>query len=93
MAEELWTKLGHVGSIAYAKWPEYDESKLVKDEVEVVVQVNGRVRQHLKVSSSITKEELEKAAMADEHVKEFVEGKNVVRVIAVPGKLVNIVVK
>jgi leucyl-tRNA synthetase len=93
LAEELWTKLGHVGSIAYAKWPEYDESKLVKDEVEVVVQVNGRVRQHLKVSSSITKEELEKAAMADEHVKEFVEGKNVVRVIAVPGKLVNIVVK
>ena len=93
LAEELWTKLGHVGSIAYAKWPEYDESKLVKDEVEVVVQVNGRVRQHLKVSSSISKEDLEKAAMADEHVKEFVEGKNVVRVIAIPGKLVNIVVK
>ncbi len=93
LAEELWTKLGHVGSIAYAKWPEYDESKLVKDEVEVVVQVNGRVRQHLKVSSSITKEELEKAAMADEHVREFVEGRNVVRVIAIPGKLVNIVVK
>lgn len=93
LAEELWTKLGHVGSIAYAKWPEYDESKLVKDEVEIVVQVNGRVRQHLKISSSISKEELEKLAMADEHVKEFVEGKNVVRVIAVPGKLVNIVVK
>lgn len=93
IAEELWTKLGHVGSIAYVKWPEYDESKLVESEVEIVVQINGKVRQHLTVAKDITKEDLEKQALADSHIAELLAGKNVIKVIAIPGKLVNIVVK
>ncbi|WP_304652060.1 leucine--tRNA ligase [uncultured Ligilactobacillus sp.] len=91
MAEELWTLLGHVGSIAYAKWPTYDESKLVEDTVEIVVQVNGKIKQHLNVSRTASKEELEELALNDEKIKTELEGKTIRRVIAVPGKLVNVV--
>ncbi len=91
MAEELWTLLGNVGSIAYAKWPTYDESKLVEDTVEIVVQVNGKIKQHLKVSRTASKEELEELALNDEKIKAELEGKTIRRVIAVPGKLVNVV--
>ncbi|QCQ03606.1 leucine--tRNA ligase [Ligilactobacillus animalis] len=91
MAEELWTLLGNVGSIAYAKWPTYDESKLVEDTVEIVVQVNGKIKQHLKVSRTASKEELEELALNDEKIKSELEGKTIRRVIAVPGKLVNVV--
>lgn len=91
MAEELWTLLGHVGSIAYTKWPTYDESKLVEDTVEIVVQVNGKIKQHLHVSRTASKEELEELALNDEKIKSELEGKTIRRVIAVPGKLVNVV--
>lgn len=91
MAEELWTLLGHVGSIAYAKWPTYDESKLVEDTVEIVVQVNGKIKQHLHVSRTASKEELEELALNDEKIKTELEGKTIRRVIAVSGKLVNVV--
>ena len=91
MAEELWTLLGNVGSIAYAKWPTYDENKLVEDTVEIVVQVNGKIKQHLKVSRIASKEELEELALNDEKIKAELEGKTIRRVIAVPGKLVNVV--
>lgn len=91
LAEELWTLLGNVGSIAYAKWPTYDESKLVEDTVEIVVQVNGKIKQHLKVSRTASKEELEELALNDEKIKSELEGKTIRRVIAVPGKLVNVV--
>lgn len=91
MAEELWTLLGNVGSIAYAKWPTYDESKLVEDTVEIVVQVNGKIKQHLNVSRTASKEELEELALNDEKIKAELEGKTIRRVIAVPGKLVNVV--
>ena len=91
MAEELWTLLGNVGSIAYAKWPTYDESKLVEDIVEIVVQVNGKIKQHLHVSRTASKEELEELALNDEKIKTELEGKTIRRVIAVPGKLVNVV--
>ena len=91
MAEELWTLLGNVGSIAYAKWPTYDENKLVEDTVEIVVQVNGKIKQHLKVSRTASKEELEELALNDEKIKAELEGKTIRRVIAVPGKLVNVV--
>ncbi|MDU7966096.1 MAG: hypothetical protein E7J25_04450, partial [Paeniclostridium sordellii] len=74
-------------------WPSYDESALVKDEVEVVVQVNGKVRGKLSVASNISREEMQEAAMNDEKIKTLVEGKTIVKVIAVPKKLVNIVVK
>ncbi|WP_432739860.1 leucine--tRNA ligase [Ligilactobacillus agilis] len=92
IAEELWTKLGHVGSIAYAKWPTYDESKLVENVVEIVVQVNGKVRQHLQVAKDASREELQILALNDDKIKQELAGKEVKKVIAVPGKLVSIVV-
>ena len=92
ITEELWSKLGHVGSIAYAKWPTYDESKLVEDVVEIVVQINGKVRQHLQVSKDASREELQDLALNDERIKQELVDKEVKKVIAVPGKLVSIVV-
>ena len=92
ITEELWSKLGHVGSIAYAKWPTYDESKLVEDVVEIVIQINGKVRQHLQVSKDASREELQDLALNDERIKQELVDKEVKKVIAVPGKLVSIVV-
>ena len=92
ITEELWSKLGHVGSIAYAKWPTYDESKLVEDVVEIVIQINGKVRQHLQVSKDASREELQALALNDERIKQEIVDKEVKKVIAVPGKLVSIVV-
>lgn len=92
ITEELWSKLGHVGSIAYAKWPTYDESKLVEDVVEIVVQINGKVRQHLQVPKDASHEELQALALNDERIKQELVDKEVKKVIAVPGKLVSIVV-
>ena len=91
IAEELWTKLGHVGSIAYAQWPTYDESKLEEDTIEIIVQVNGKLRAKLTASKNITKDELEKQALADEKVQHHLEGKTIRKVIVIPGKLVNVV--
>ncbi|AXP49536.1 leucine--tRNA ligase [Bacillus subtilis] len=91
LAEELWEKLGHSGTIAYEAWPVYDETKLVDDEVEIVVQLNGKVKAKLQVPADATKEQLEQFAQADEKVKEQLEGKTIRKIIAVPGKLVNIV--
>ncbi|MGN4124009.1 leucine--tRNA ligase [Lysinibacillus sphaericus] len=93
VAEELWQLLGHEGSISYKEWPAYDESKLVDDEVEVAVQVAGKVRAKIIVSKDASKEEIEKVALADDKVQEYMAGKNLVKVIVIPGKLVNIVVK
>lgn len=91
IAEELWSKLGHSESISYEAWPAYDEAKLVEDEVEIVVQVNGKVRTKLNISAKASKEQMEEIAMADESVQQQIEGKTIRKVIAVPGKLVNIV--
>ncbi|MFE5472051.1 leucine--tRNA ligase [Bacillus safensis] len=91
LAEELWNKLGHEGSISYEAWPQYDESKLVDDEVEIVVQLNGKVKAKLTVPAEATREQLEELAKNDARVKEQLEGKTIRKVIAVPGKLVNIV--
>lgn len=91
LAEELWEKLGHSESISYVAWPTFDESKLFDDTVEVAVQINGKVRAKINVAKDITKEELEKVALADEQVKQWIEGKELKKVIAIPGRLVNIV--
>ncbi|GGM36885.1 leucine--tRNA ligase [Paraliobacillus quinghaiensis] len=91
LAEELWSKLGHDDSIAYQTWPAFDEAKLIEDEVEVVIQVMGKVRAKMLVDKNATKEELEKKALENESIQERLEGKTVRKVIAVPGKLVNIV--
>ncbi len=85
LAEELWEKLGHEGSIAYEAWPAYDESKLVDDEVEIVVQLNGKVKAKLMVPADADKAALEQLAQADEKVKEQLEGKTIRKIIAVPG--------
>ncbi|WP_223642136.1 leucine--tRNA ligase [Planococcus sp. 4-30] len=92
VAEELWEKLGHEGSVSYENWPQYDETKMVDDEVEVVVQVNGKVKTKLTIAKDSTKEQLETAALADEQVQKAADGKQVRKVIVIPGKLVNIVV-
>lgn len=92
LAEELWEKLGHTETVTYEAWPAYDESKMVDDEVEVVVQVNGKVKTKLVIAKDSTKEQLEAAALADEQVQKAAEGKQIRKVIAIPGKLVNVVV-
>ncbi|NMD72166.1 leucine--tRNA ligase [Bacillus sp. DNRA2] len=91
VSEELWEKLGHEGTLSYEAWPAYDEAKLVDDEVEIVVQINGKVKTKLFVPSDASREALEQIAMDDDKVKEQIDGKTVRKVIAVPGKLVNIV--
>jgi len=93
MMEELWSKLGHEGSISYAAWPTYDESKLVSDTVEIIVQVNGKLRDKIEVANGTAKDELEKLATTDEKVQKFIDGKKIVKVIVIPNKIVNIVVK
>ncbi|KAB8125889.1 leucine--tRNA ligase [Gracilibacillus oryzae] len=91
LAEEIWSLLGHEGTIAYVEWPKFDESKLVQNEVEIVVQILGKVRAKLMVSKNATKEEIEEIALQDPSIKERLEGKTIRKVIVVPGKLVNIV--
>ncbi|WP_448163351.1 leucine--tRNA ligase [Bacillus mobilis] len=89
IGEELWSKLGYNETITYASWPTFDESKLVEDEVEIVVQVMGKVRAKLTMSKDASKEEMEQLAL--EAIQDQIEGKTVRKVIVVPGKLVNIV--
>ena len=93
IGEELWTMIGKEGSVLNISWPKYDESALVQDEVEVIVQVNGKLRDKISMDANIAREDMEKIALESEKVKAAIEGKNVVKVIAVPKKLVNIVVK
>lgn len=93
IGEELWDMIGKDGSVFDIKWPNYDETALVKDEVEIVVQINGKVRGKLSIASNINKDEMERLAIEDEKIKALVDGKTIVKVVAVPKKLVNIVVK
>jgi leucyl-tRNA synthetase len=91
IGEELWAILGHEESLTNVAWPTYEEAALVEDEIEIVVQINGKVRSKLMVPTAATKEELEALAKADENIQEQLEGKTIRKVIAVPKKLVNIV--
>ncbi|MGM0830100.1 MAG: leucine--tRNA ligase [Bacillota bacterium] len=91
MTEELWSKLGHEGTLSYEAWPTFDESKLVDNEVEIVLQVNGKVKAKVMIPRDMNKEDLEKTAMENDEIKSQIEGKTIRKVIAVPGKLVNIV--
>ena len=94
LAEELWQTVAATGeSISYVAWPTWDESKLVEDEIEIVVQIKGKVRAKLMVAKDLSREELQEIALADEKVKAEIDGKEIVKVISVPNKLVNIVVK
>jgi leucyl-tRNA synthetase len=89
----LWTELGYDGDILNAEWPQVDESALVRDSIELVVQVNGKLRGKVCVPAAADKAAVEQAALADENVQRFIEGQTVAKIIVVPGKLVNIVVK
>ena len=91
ISEELWAKLGHDDTIAYEEWPTFDPSLLVDNEVEIVIQVNGKLKEKTKVSKDLSKEEMEHFALEIDKVKQAIEGKTVRKVIAVPQKLVNIV--
>ena len=93
VTEELWEKLGHTNTIAYEPWPTFDETKTMEDEYEMVVQVNGKVRGKVMVSSNTSKEEMEEKAKEIPNVQANLHGKEIVKVIVVPKKLVNIVVK
>ena len=93
IGEELWDRLGHENTITYQPWPTFDESLLVDDEVEIVVQVNGKVRAKINIPKDLSKEEMQDLALSNDNVKMSIEGKEVKKVIAVPQKLVNIVAK
>ncbi|MBR3085350.1 MAG: leucine--tRNA ligase [Kiritimatiellae bacterium] len=89
--EELWEYLGHGESLAYEPWPKFDESKIAKDEVEILVQVLGKPKSRIRIPSGAGQKEMEAAALADEKVRAAIAGKTVRKVICVPGRLVNIV--
>ncbi|MGW7927403.1 leucine--tRNA ligase [Staphylococcus xylosus] len=93
ISEELWARLGHEETITYQPWPSYDESLLVDDEIEIVIQVNGKVRAKVNMPKDISKEAMEEVALGNENVKSEIAGKDIKKVIAVPKKLVNIVAK
>ena len=93
ITEELWHELGQTDSVHAQQWPVYEEAALVVDEIELAVQVNGKVRDKIVVATSATKEEIEEQAFASDRVKEFTDGKTVAKVIIIPGKICNIVVK
>ncbi len=92
ICEEMWEHMGQAESLTTMSWPEYDEAALVKDEVEIVVQINGKVKEKLKVASNLDKESLEKIAMENEKVQALLEGRTVIKVVAVPNRLLNIVI-
>ena len=93
ITEELWHELGQTDSVHAQQWPVYEEAALVVDEIELAVQVNGKVRDKIVVATSATKEEIEEQAFASDRVKEFTDGKTVAKVIIIPGKICNIVEK
>lgn len=93
IGEELWSRLGHTDTITYQPWPTYNESLLVDDEVEIVVQVNGKLRAKIEIPKDLSKEEMQDLALANDNVKMSIEGKEIKKIIAVPQKLVNIVAK
>src|SRR5215207_460532 len=95
VAEELWEALGHEGGIlrSGARWPEFDRALARRDEVEIAVQVNGKLRGRVSVSAAATEEETRAAALSDARVRAWTEGKQIVKTVVVPGRLVNVVVK
>ncbi len=92
VAQELWHRLGETELLVHAAWPEYDKTILESATVTIIVQVNGKLRSRLQLSTDATDEEIEKAALADERVQRFTEGKEPRKVIIVPNRLINIVV-
>ncbi len=93
ITEEMWNQLGHEDRLYAKSWPVYDESALVKDEIEIIVQINGKLKDKLLMPNNSSKEDTEEAARRLEKVKEATEGKNIVKVIVIPNRIVNFVVR
>ncbi len=93
ITEELWEMYGTGGLLATTKWPDFDPDKTVDDEIEIVVQLNGKIKDKVMTKNGLSKDEMEAAVLDNDKVKALIDGKTVVKVICVPGKLVNIVVK
>jgi leucyl-tRNA synthetase len=91
LAEELWEKLGHKQSLSHAPWPKYDDALLVEETVTIIVQVNGKLRDRMEAPAGASQAQLEKLALANPRVQEHLAGKQVRRIVVVPGKLVNVV--
>lgn len=93
ITEEIWAAQGYQGRVYNQAWPAWDESKTIEDQIEIAIQLNGKVREKIFLPSGLDKQQTEEQAMVTDTVKALIEGKTVVKVIGVPGKLVNIVVK
>lgn len=93
IAEELWNVLGHPGTLAYEPWPNYDPARLVEETVEIPVQVNGKLRSKVMVPAGSDAATIQAAAEADETIRKNLEGKTIVKIVAVPGRLVNFVIR
>ncbi|KOP64255.1 leucyl-tRNA synthetase [Bacillus sp. FJAT-18019] len=91
LAEELWSRLGYTESVTYVPWPEFDEAWTVEAEVEIVVQVNGKIVERAKIAKDMDQEAMQQHSLSLPNVKQALEGKSIRKIIAVPGKLVNIV--
>ncbi len=92
-AEEMWELLGRKDSLYTHPWPDYSEELTVRDEIEIVFQINGKIRSKAQASASISRDEMEKLALEDPRIQEMTAGKQIIKKIVVPGKLVNIVIK
>jgi len=93
IGEELWEKLGNKNTVTACQWPSFDEALTRDDEVNIVVQVNGKIRDKFTASAGTAKDELEKTAFSLQGVQKWIEGQNILKIIIVPDKLVNIVIK
>jgi len=93
LAEELWERLGHDGSLACEPWPAYDEAMIAEETIELAVQINGKVRGRISVPAEADEASVLEAALAEPKVAAALEGKTIVKKIVVPGRLVNVVVK
>ncbi|MCR4581032.1 MAG: leucine--tRNA ligase [Bacilli bacterium] len=93
ITEEMWERLGHTETIAYEAWPTYDESKTIDDTISIGVQVNGKLRGTIEISQDEAEDSIKEKALAHENVVKFTEGKEIVKVIVIKGKIVNIVIK
>jgi leucyl-tRNA synthetase len=91
IAEEMWQKLGHEGTVAYQPWPQFDEAKIATNEVEIVLQVNSKIKGKMMMPVGTEPKVLEEAALAHNIVRELIEGKTIRKIIAVKDKLVNVI--
>jgi leucyl-tRNA synthetase len=92
ICHQLWLELGHQQAVVSVSWPEVDSSALEQDSIELVIQVNGKLRSKMSVSATASSDEVQAMALSDEHVLRFIEGKPIRKVIVVPKKLINLVV-